>query len=174
MWDRNIPSAKYGFAGMLTVPRKLSVKNGRLHQTPVVKTVGGEERQVGDKLVDQVVKGVITLKMKGLKGFNLKLRDNGENYTELCLNGNEWVFNRSRSGEEIRGVETDSDSLAGIRRMPCSNGDEIVLTIVMDEFSVEIFEDGNVLSSTIYPPEDATTLTLSVKADSCSYLKEDV
>ena len=49
-----------------------------------------------------------------------------------------------------------------------------VLTIVMDEFSVEIFEDGNVLSSTIYPPEDATTLTLSVKADSCSYLKEDV
>ena len=58
--------------------------------------------------------------------------------------------------------------------MPCSNGQEIELTIVMDEFSVEIFEDGNVLSSTIYPPEDATKLTLSVKADNCTYLKEEV
>ena len=174
MWDRNIPSAKYGFAGMLTVPRKLSVKNGRLYQTPIVKTTGSTEKQVEGKFIDQVVKGVITLKMKGLKDFNLRLREKGENYTELYLKDDKWVFNRSRSGEEIRGVETDSDSLAGIRRMPCSNGDEIVLTIVMDEFSVEIFEDGNVLSSTIYPPEDATTLTLSVKADSCSYLKEDV
>ena len=174
MWDRNIPSAEYGFAGMLTVPRKICVKNDRVYQTPVVKTIGGEEMSVKGELVDQVVKGVITIKAQGLKEFNLRLRDNGENYTELYLKDNKWVLNRSRSGKEIVGVETDSDSLAGIRRMPCSNGQEIELTIVMDEFSVEIFEDGNVLSSTIYPPEDATKLTLSVKADNCTYLKEDV
>ena len=48
MWDRNVPSEKYGFAGMLTLPRRVSVKDGRLYQEPIVscrevfRTVGGE------------------------------------------------------------------------------------------------------------------------------------
>ena len=174
MWDRTIPSAKDGFTGMLTVPRKVEVKGDRLYQTPIVKTKSGVEKIVDRLLEDNVKKGVITIKAKGLTDFSLKFREKGENYTELCLENNKWVFNRSRSGEEIKGVETDSDSLNGIRRMPCSKSEEKTLTIVMDEFSVEIFEDGNVLSSTIYPPEDATKLTLSVKADHCVYLVEEV
>ena len=174
MWDRNIPSAKYGFAGMLTIPRKVEVKGDRLYQTPIVNTKGGVEKVVKGLLEDNIKKGVITIKVKGLTEFNLKLREKGENYTKLCLVDNKWVFDRSLSGEEIKGVETDSDSLNGIRRMPCSNSEEKTLTIVMDQFSVEIFEDGNVLSSTIYPPEDADKLTLSVKAESCSYLVEEV
>ena len=55
MWDRNIPSEKYGFTGMLTVPRKVFVKNDRICQTPIVKTIGGIEKQVEDKLIDNVV-----------------------------------------------------------------------------------------------------------------------
>ena len=66
------------------------------------------------------------------------------------------------------------DSLAGIRRMPCSMNEEIILTIVLDEFSVEVFEDGNALSSTIYPPVDANELILSVKADNCTYQKSKI
>ncbi|MBQ3596243.1 MAG: glycoside hydrolase family 32 protein [Clostridia bacterium] len=174
MWDRNVPSAKYGFAGMLTVPRKVCVKDGRLYQTPVVATKDAIKKIVDKSLSDQVVKGVITITATELKQFNLKLRNNGENYTELSLIDGKWVFNRSRSGEQIVGVETDEDSLAGIRRMPWSNNHVTTLTIVMDEFSVEIFEDGKVLSSTIYPPEDANGLILNVKAQSCTYQKENV
>ncbi|MBQ3067348.1 MAG: glycoside hydrolase family 32 protein, partial [Clostridia bacterium] len=37
MWDRNVPSADYGFAGMLTVARKVSVVDGRLWQEPIVQ-----------------------------------------------------------------------------------------------------------------------------------------
>ncbi len=174
MWDRNVPSAKYGFAGMLTVPRKISVKDGRLYQEPIVKTKPVVTETVKDELTDKVVKGVVTIKAKGLKDLSIKMRSNGEKYTELSLKDGEWVFSRACSGEEIKGVEKDADSLAGVRRMPCSMADEITLTIVMDEFSVEIFEDGNALSSTIYPPEDAVNFTLSIKADSCTYQKDGI
>ena len=44
----------------------------------------------------------------------------------------------------------------------------------MDEFSVEIFEDGRVLSSTIYPPLGADGLELIVKAKDCHYTKADI
>ncbi len=174
MWDRNVPSEKYGFAGMLTVSRKVSVKDGMLWQEPVVNC--GEPIKTGgwSRLKDKVTKGVITIKMTDLKDFELKLRSNGTNYTSLTLNDSEWVFDRSKSGEAISGAEKDSDSINGVRRMPISDKKEITLTIVMDEFSVELFEGGRVLSSTIYPPEDADGLELVVKAADCQYERKDI
>ncbi len=174
MWDRNIPSAKYGFAGMLTVPRSVSVQNGRLYQEPVVNC--GEPYRIisSDKLEDKVVQGVVTVRATNLEGFELKLRSDGTNYTTLALRNGEWVFDRSKSGEAINGAEKDEDSLNGIRRMPFSGKREVTITIVMDEFSVEIFEDGRVLSSTIYPPQSADGLELAVTADDWQYERADI
>jgi len=174
MWDRNVPSEKYGFAGMLTIPRSVSVKDGRLYQEPIVNCEKAVKAEVKDRLCDRLTKGVITVKVTNLKDINIKMRSNGVNYTYLTLKDGEWVFDRSNSGEAITGVEKDLDSLNGIRRMPCSNNREITLTIVMDEFSVEIFEDGRALSSTIYPPADADRLEIAVKADSCIYERANV
>ncbi len=174
MWDRNVPSEKYGFAGMLTAPRRVSVKDGRLYQEPLVNCAEVLNTAVKDSINDKVEKGVITIKATNLEGFAIKMRSNGVNYTALTLKDGEWVFDRSKSGEAIVGAEKDPDSLNGIRRMPCSGNKEITLTIVMDEFSVEIFEDGRVLSSSIYPPADADGLELTVKAESCQYERADV
>ena len=174
MWDRNVPSEKYGFAGMLTVPRSVSVNHGRLYQEPVVNCREVHTEAVINKLVDNATKGVITVKATNLEDLELKLRSNGENYTSLILNDGEWVFDRSKSGEPIIGAEKDADSLNGIRRMPCSNEKEITLTIVMDEFSVEVFEGGRALSSTIYPPVGADGIELSVKAEFCRYQKAEI
>ena len=109
-----------------------------------------------------------------LEAFELKMHSNGEAYTSLTLKDEKWVFDRSKSGEAIVGVEKDEDSLNGIRRMPFSGNKEATITIVMDEFSVEIFEDGRALSSTVYPPEDANGLELAVKATSCQYERADI
>jgi len=174
MWDRNVPSEKYGFAGMLTVPRNVCIKDGRLHQAPVVNCRGTYQAKVCGKLADKVEKGVITVKATNLQHFAIKMRSNGTHYTQLALIDGQWVFDRSKSGEAISGVEKDSDSLNGIRRMPCSMEKEITLTIVMDAFSVEIFENGRVLSSTIYPPHDADGLELTVQAESCQYERADI
>lgn len=174
MWDRNVPSAKYGFAGMLTVPRRIFIKDSRFYQEPVVNCNEVYKADVLDKLEDKIVRGVITIKATELVNLDVKLRSNGENYTLFSLKDGEWVFDRSKSGEAIIGVEKDEDSLNGIRRMPYSNKKEITITIVMDDFSVEIFEDGRALSSTVYPPFDGNRLELTVKSKSCRYERAEI
>ena len=174
MWDRNVPSEKYGFAGMLTVPRKISFKDGRLYQEPVVNCKEVYKTTVTDKLEDNVVRGVITVKATGLESISIKMRSDGVNFTSLTLNNGEWVFDRSRSGETIVGAEKDSDTLNGIRRMPYSGNKEVTLTLVMDDFSVEIFEEGRSLTSTVYPPEGADGFELTVKAEKCLYERADI
>lgn len=174
MWDRNVPSEKYGFAGMLTVPRNVFVKDGRLCQEPVVNCGEASQTITDGKVTDRLQKGVITVKATNLESFAMKIRSNGANYTQMTLENGQWVFDRSKSGEIIVGAEKDADSLNGIRRMPCSNQEEVAVTIVMDEFSVEIFEGGRALSSTIYPPSDADGLELTVKADHWQYQRADV
>ena len=174
MWDRNVPSAKYGFAGMLTLPREVSVKCGRFYQKPIVSCNKVLEAPVLNRLEDKAVTGVITVNASDVESLAIKMRSDGTNYTALALKDGEWVFDRSRSGEIIVGAEKDDDSVNGIRRMPCSNNKDIMLTIVMDEFSVEIFEDGRVLSSTIYPPDNADGIELTVNAKSCHYQRADI
>ena len=174
MWDRNVPSEKFGFAGMLTVPRKVTVKDGVLYQEPIVNCKEVRKMSGNDKLEDKVVRGVITVKANNLESFAIKLRSDGTNFTSLALNDGEWVFDRSKSGENIIGVEKDSDSLNGIRRMPHSGEKNVTVTIVMDDFSVEIFEGGRSLTATIYPPENADGLELTVKAESWQYEKADI
>lgn len=174
MWDRNVPSEKYGFAGMLTCARGLSVRDGRLCQEPIVNSTEVYKTSVSDKLSDKVTTGVITIEATELESLDVKMRSNGDNFTDLTLKNGEWVFDRSKSGEEIRGAEKDDDSLNGIRRMPYSGSKETTLTIVMDDFSVEIFEDGRALSSTIYPPDGADGLELTVKAHTCLYTRAEI
>ena len=174
MWDRNVPSEKYGFAGMLTVPREVFIKDGRLCQEPVVSSKAVYSSEVSDRLEDKAVTGVITVNATKLQELSMKIRSGGDNFTSIALKNGEWVFDRSSSGEAIIGVEGDADSLNGIRRMPFSGNDEVTLTIVMDEFSVEIFEDGRSMSSTIYPPMGADGIELCVKADICKYERSDI
>lgn len=174
MWDRNVPSAKYGFAGMLTAARSVSVRDGRLYQEPIVNCREAFVTTVCDRLEDKAIRGVITIKAIELECLELKLRSDGSNYTSLTLSNGQWVFDRSKSGEAIVGAEKDDDSLNGIRRMPFSGNKEITLTIVMDDFSVEVFEDGRAMSSTIYPPDGADGIELEVKARGCLYERADV
>ena len=174
MWDRNVPSAKYGFAGMLTTARKVTVKDGILYQEPIVNCEEVFKATVCDKLEDKAKIGVITIKATDLESLELIIRSNGTNYTKLELKNGEWVFDRSKSGEAISGVEKDEDSINGIRRMPYSRKKEVTLTVVMDEFSVEIFEDGRSLTSTIYPPDGAENISLTVEAESCCYERADI
>jgi beta-fructofuranosidase len=168
MWDRNIPSVKYGFAGMLTLPRKIEVKEGRLWQTPVLTAQGESVSPSHGRWETKIKKGVITIALSNLQEMKVQFRKKGDCYTELNYQDGELILNRSRAGEQIVGAEKDQDSLAGIRRMPLKMALMSEITIVLDEFSVEIFADGNVMSSTIYPPEDADDFILLSTADSCN------
>ncbi len=171
MWDRNVPSDKYGFAGMLTFPRRIQVKDGALWQTPAIDGELFHLRETDGTVSDKLVHGAVKIVAEGLESLQLDLRIKGDTRTSFRLDGNEWVFDRSLSGEKVTGVEKDEDSLAGIRRIPYKNLPVHEITVISDEFSVEIFVDGEVASSTVYPEEGADGLELAVKADLCKYAK---
>lgn len=174
MWERNNPSAKYDFAGMLTVPRKIEVKNNRLWQTPVYTSREVLSVENGGKITDRLIVGSVKINMSGLRAFKMKMRMNGRHYAMLTLDGDYWVFDRSNAGEKIVGVEKDEDSIAQIRRMPYEKGVFNRLEIVVDRFSVEIFADGRALSSVIYPELDADGLELELDADNFTYRRFDI
>lgn len=56
--------------------------------------------------------------------------------------------------------------MAGVRRMPFCGKGRCSFTLVLDEFSAEIFVDGRAMSSTIYPPEGADGVELEFVAAS--------
>lgn len=173
MWERNAPYGKYGFSGMLTVPRKISVESGRLIQTPLY-----EGRKVAEydslNVEDRATHGVLEISVKNLKNLRLELRAKGDKKTVIKATENELVFDRSISGEPISGSEKDGYSLAGIRKMPLEKLSEHKITVVIDLFSVEIFADGKSLSSVICPDLDADGISLTADADGCVYTRYDV
>lgn len=171
MWDRSNPSAEYGFAGQLTVARKLSRRDGRLYQEPIFNGVQVAEKRDFTQLTDTFTVGKITLDLQGLKGLHIKLRKKGDSYASFDLQDQQWVFNRSKCGKQIAVSETDEDSINGIRRMPVVDDKNAHIEIVSDLYSLEIFVNGMSMSSVVYPDHDADGLEILVDVDSCTYKK---
>lgn len=182
MWGRNNPSAKYGWAGSMSIPRMLNIgADGELHQTPISleryykEKVARKFKEMKDPLKLTGKHYVLKLTADSFEDFELELRADEKISTTITIDKQkrELIFDRSRSGEKITGDERDKDSKRGIRRMPLK-GDSLNLTIVVDEFSVEIFSYGRVLSSMIYPPETAQGINLSGSFQNLSVEKNEI
>lgn len=174
MWDRTNPTERYGWAGQLTVPRRIEVQNGELRQTPVYTGREALRRQDVSFLSDRLKAGAVRLNAENVRSLCLLLHKKGERFVSFSLRGEEWVFDRSRAGEPIRGAERDADSLAGVRRMPCESKERVQIEIVSDNFSVEIFVGGRSLSSVVCAEADADGLELTVDADACEYIRYEI
>lgn len=166
MWDRNIPSRKFGFAGMLTVPRKVTIEDGILRQTPVIYGKLSEDK-IFDKFYEgNLVSGVIHLTVKELKNLKIKLRKGEDEETLFYLKDGEFYFDRSKSGEQISGLEKDAFSIKNLRKLNYFSKicDEIYL--VLDKYSVEIFVNGISSTNTIYPKESSDKFEIEVESTS--------
>lgn len=171
MWDRNNPSSQYGFAGQLTVPRHIKVVDGELLQTPVWDYSNQEINKVKSGLTDNFKYGALKFNLKDLEKFDLRLRVKDEQYFKVTLENQEFVFDRSNMKNQIVGVEKDTDSLNGIRRMPVNKLDNVTIEVIMDEFSLEFFINGKSASFQVYNDFDADGLVLDIKASDCEYIK---
>lgn len=167
MWDRNNPSEKYGFAGTLTIPRKIDVVDGKLIQTPIWDYSNKVTRKINKKHKSNFKLGAIKLDIENLNSLNMKLRKKGEQYFSVSLDGDLVVFDRSLAGEKIIGVEKNDDSINGIRRMPLYKKDKVVIEIISDEFSLEFFINGLSASFLLYPDVDADELEITIDCDKC-------
>ena len=164
MWERNNPSEKYGFAGSLTIPRKIEIKKNELYQTPVLPKNKIAQNVMNGHFLDDVRVGFYKIEIDDLKSFDLKVRKGQNHETTFKLVDNEWIFDRSQSGEPIIGCEKDDDSLKQIRRMPYIESKHHEIYLVLDEFSFEIFVDGKSLTSLIYPDLEDDLLDLKITA----------
>lgn len=158
-----VPEGKKRF-GQLTLPRELSVRDGRLIQSPVRELEAWREEGISYENVplsgSLTLPGVsgrtldmkIALRCQGDGTFTLKFAQDGHRFTALCFQSgpNLLTLDRTYSGFPC--------NLVHRRTVPVRDrAGEMELRLILDRFSVEVFVNGGeqVLSATLYTPREA-------------------
>lgn len=191
MWDRSFPSRSEEWAGTYTLPRELTVADGQLIQRPVREIeafrsapvcVDRAVAQDGEIGLPGVSGNVIELEFTLMPGSaaraGVKLFCDGERETLLYYDRKQelLVFDRSRSGEALTGVEAD----VNVRVCELGAREEIELDLFLDVSSLEAFIDGgrHTMTGNVYPdPQRATGIRFFAeggRAAFCDIRKYDI
>ncbi len=169
MWYNWMPEQPDGWAGIMTVPRELHIKNGKIFSVPVREM---EKLRVAEKSYENL-NFFKPMKFEGVDGeigelildidltetakFEIHLRSSADQVTVLSYDTamELFKFNRDKAGE-------GSD---GERECTVPAADKMKLQIFLDRSSVEIFiNDGEkVLSNRVYPRADSTDIVFVPK-----------
>mgnify|MGYP002764209016 CR=1 FL=1 len=164
-WDNPMYPDTHRYSGMMTIPRELSMKGGRICQIPVRELENYRSNVISYDNVciheETGLKGIsgrsidlqIALKGKEYGKFKIKLAADENHYSEIIYDRDEktLTFDRTHSGFKKDTIST--------RSMYVSDKKDVInLRILVDRFSVEIFvNDGEqVMTSLIYTPVDAS------------------
>lgn len=165
VWKRNIPLAEKGIAGMMTLPRELTVRDGRLYQTPVREIRSMRKNEISHEFVLKEKRQVQCFKRKSFELFLCaRIRENTvftlyvtasddcEKYCAITYDAKSELlgFDRSKSGSKIAGRNERQV------RVPLKDG-FLELDLFLDQYSVEIFcqKGACVLSNTVYNEENS-------------------
>ncbi|EKN69743.1 sucrose-6-phosphate hydrolase [Neobacillus bataviensis LMG 21833] len=173
MWDRNIPTHTEGhkWAGAMTIPRQLQLKNKQLYQVPIPLIDNYFERDTflqehtieNNELFSITDCCRIKVIMKKNDNITLKFSSTEEEYMliDYTKQENEVTFSRSQMGHKIIGKE--NPPLNSRRVKVSSETDNVQLDILLDVSSIELFIDGgkDTMSSRIYPFEKINKLMIS-------------
>lgn len=164
MWGTPMPEQADGWAGQMTVPRELHIRDGKIFSTPVKEL----ELLRGEKISHENISLSKATKLNGVRGnvgellttvdltqsknFSIELRSSGSEKTVLSFDKSSGILklNRDKSGK----------ALSGEREIKISPADEMKLQIFLDRSSLEIFvNDGEaVLSTRIYPKDNSNEI----------------
>lgn len=159
MWSTPMPEQNDGWAGQMTIPRELHIKDGKIISTPVKelellrgKKVSHENLLLNKPTQLEGISGNIgellaTIDLTKNKSFSIELRRSDNEKTVLSYDNGTIKLNRDNSGEALNGE----------REVTIPTTDELKLQIFIDRSSLEIFiNDGAaVLSTRVYPKEDS-------------------
>jgi len=168
-WDANITPASFQWSGMMTIPRELTLENGRIHQRPVRELkkyrndmVRYDNLEITGQTTFQDVRGRVLELQIEITGFEfdhfrIEFGKNEEYGTFLqyshkkkCL-----TVDRTHSGIDRDVVCQRKMELAPMQKG--QKGEVLKLRILLDKYSVEVFaNDGEkVMSSLFYTPLEA-------------------
>ena len=183
MWDRSFPSRNEEWAGTYTLPRELTVEDGRLIQRPVREieacrrdAVRVEEAVVNDGEINlpgvsgNVIELRFTLSECKASKAGVKLFCGEGCETLLYFDRGEGllVFDRQNAGEALTGREKD------VNRRVCELGpvNGIEFDLFLDVSSLEAFIDGgrHTMTGNVYPdPEKATGIRFFAEGGSAVF-----
>lgn len=153
MWDRSFPSRDEEWAGTYTLPRELSVKDGRLIQKPVreleafrSEPVYAGETEAEDSAVSlpgvsgTVIELKLTLEPGTAEKAGVKLFCGGEHETLLYYDSGRGllVFDRTKAGTALTGNDKD----VNVRVLELGRRQRVELDVFLDVSSAEAFIDG--------------------------------
>ncbi len=164
------PQGKKWF-GMMTIPRELSLRNGRLIQEPIRELeayrrnrvsyhdVGVQDRMQLPSISGRCIDMTVVVRPSGgrlYEKFHLKVAKDTRFYTSITYNPGTSILTFDRSHSGFR-----HDILATRKVLTRFRDGEIKLRIILDRFSVEIFvNDGEqAVSSTIYTEQEADSIS---------------
>lgn len=176
-WDScGIRSPEEHWFGQMSLPRELSVKNGRLYQTPI-RELDGMRRNKVEYTGVTVAENIWLDGMKGRRidmeviirpgdpenlyqKFAVRFAQNERYYTSLSFRPRESILKIDRKFSGSRRA-----SIHQRRSLVHTVDGELKLRIILDRFSVEVFVNGGeqVLSATMYT--DQTAEGISFYAD---------
>lgn len=187
MWNVDMHETRDGWAGQMTIPRVLDIKNGKIISTPAKEleklrkwkpiTLGKvviDEATSFDGVSGEAYELVLTIDAAKSKKFSIALRASELEQTVLSYNSNgTFKLDRTKSGEVINGI-------ASVREIQIEPQDKLKLHIFIDRSSLEVFiNDGaEVLSARIYPKRTSQKIIFTpeyetLEIDSLEYYKLD-
>lgn len=167
MWETTMPEQKEHWAGMMSIPRILTIKNNMIYSIPApeLKILRKEhihyEQEIQEETSFTKVYGDCyelntCIDFKNAKNFMLKLRVSETEETILTYDKELKIFklNRNKSGKALSGEREVNIDLID---------NKLELQIFSDKSSLEIFlnKGQRVISTRIYPTENAQKIIFS-------------
>lgn len=161
MWFRSIPTSylHHGYAGMMTLPREISVVDNKLFQKPAreIYSLFTTPTTIFNKPLNslELIKEItgnscyILLKTSYDNEFSIALNKTNKQKTIIDYKKGLLTFNRKKSGYEITGKDSTD---ANITQLKVFENSQLTLQIFVDKSSIEIFvNDRQTMSNTYYP-----------------------
>lgn len=172
MWDRTYVTAPEGWVGAATLPRELTIKDGKLYQNPVREIENYRKNPVkvenipvdGERTVGKIsgtgCEIIFTLNMGNAERAGVRLFCGKDFKVSLYFDraSGFLVFDRTDMGKFVTGNPFERDALV---RSVKVGGDKIQLRLFLDVSSVEVFVNGGerAMTGLVYPPSGADGIT---------------
>lgn len=167
-WHETAPPKEYGYNGMMSLPRKLNIKDSQLIQQPFIDTetyfsskVIKEQVQLGDGeelTIEGKSTGYLRVRVPKTSGrFEIKLNKRDKKSTKFEVEVENNALSISSDYGNQRGIKVEELSV--------NDQEEIMLEFYLDLHSIELFINSGekVISFTAYDPDKGTDIVIGAR-----------
>lgn len=155
MWGRTMPTQAHGWTGAAVLPRELTLKDGKLYQSPVREIekyrtgkIYFEDRQVSGEIALEGVSGTktelcFTLDLGNAAKTGVKVFRGTEHETSIYYDRVKdlVIFDRSQMGTRISGEGKEQNAVVRSTKVSVKNN-KLQFRIFLDVSSCEVFLNG--------------------------------